>query len=371
MSGAGGEQEFPSPMFEGAEKKLVLYAADAGAAAGGDLRRVARAEWDAGLALAGCSVISVLPSAGGRDAGFDAYLLSESSLFVYARQVVVKTCGRTEPLKMVPTVARAAAAAGLAVSSVTYSRSNFQQPELQPAPHSDGFAAEAQVLDALFPGAAGAPPSKSRICGQAHSFAPCCEQPLRWHAYVNECAGAPAAARDSTLEVAMLELDACAAARYHRRPALAPSEDGALATAAGGIGAVLRGYATDSFMFEPCGYSLNGAKDGRYATVHITPEHCCSFASFETNDPELHTAATVALVVAALQPRRFSVALTQQGASPRAPAGDYLAALWRKGMRYTASAKTYRLGGSATVEHVTFSAEARSPPATPPSPGGL
>ena len=37
----------------------------------------------------------------------------------------------------------------------------------------------------------------------------------------------------------------------------------------------------DDYVFEPCGYSMNGVDGGTFSTVHITPEEGFSYASFE------------------------------------------------------------------------------------------
>jgi S-adenosylmethionine decarboxylase len=37
----------------------------------------------------------------------------------------------------------------------------------------------------------------------------------------------------------------------------------------------------DDYVFEPCGYSMNGVEGGTFSTVHITPEEGFSYASFE------------------------------------------------------------------------------------------
>ena len=37
----------------------------------------------------------------------------------------------------------------------------------------------------------------------------------------------------------------------------------------------------DDYVFEPCGYSMNGVEGGTFSTVHITPEQGFSYASFE------------------------------------------------------------------------------------------
>ena len=61
----------------------------------------------------------------------DAYVLSESSLFVYADRLVLKTCGTTRLLEAVPELLALAAGLGLAARRCKYSRASFLVPEHQ------------------------------------------------------------------------------------------------------------------------------------------------------------------------------------------------------------------------------------------------
>jgi len=92
--------------FEGPEKLLALRFApnveslpecqramvERGTRLGGriGLRRVPKSTWESMLDLVKCKVLSVETSP-----DVDAYLLSESSMFVYPHKLILKTCGTT------------------------------------------------------------------------------------------------------------------------------------------------------------------------------------------------------------------------------------------------------------------------------------
>ena len=65
------------------------------------------------------------------NAHFDAYVLSESSLFVYADRLVLKTCGTTRLLDAVPALLDLAAGLALEARRCKYSRASFLFPEHQ------------------------------------------------------------------------------------------------------------------------------------------------------------------------------------------------------------------------------------------------
>ena len=251
------------PGFEGSEKKLVIDFAGVGS-----MRTVPRVEIDAFLSAAKCTIISQTSTE-----LFDSYVLSESSLFIYPHQVIVKTCGTTSLLYCLPKLLASGSKIGLFPEFVSFTRSNYKYPEVQPDVHKD-FDSEVNYLNQYF-------------CGEAYILGPL--NGTRWHVYTAEVQ-LPSKIEyfprhEQTFEVVMTHLEPAATARFFRLK----SDPEALVynakkvTQESGIDKLIPNSIVDDFLFEPCGYSCNGVIDGTYFTIHVTPEDHCSFASFETN----------------------------------------------------------------------------------------
>ena len=66
----------------------------------------------------------------------------------------------------------------------------------------------------------------------------------------------------------------------------------------------------DDYLFEPCGYSMNGiTKVGHYMTIHITPEPDFSYVSFETNVPQASYKDIINRVVDIFKPGKVVVTI--------------------------------------------------------------
>ncbi|KFA75897.1 hypothetical protein S40288_09683 [Stachybotrys chartarum IBT 40288] len=153
--------------FEGPEKLLEVWfapsadALPAGAKPDG-LKSVRAETWVGMLDMVNCQILSVLES----DA-MDAYLLSESSMFVFPHKLILKTCGTTTLLLGLQRMLHIAAAdagfpfhnAGEAANiraaatpyRVFYSRKNFLFPDRQQGPHKS-WKSEVKYLDDTFEG---------------------------------------------------------------------------------------------------------------------------------------------------------------------------------------------------------------------------
>ena len=113
-----------------------------------------------------------------------------------------------------------------------------------------------------------------------------------------------------TLEVCMTGLDPGRAAQFARHPDFAGA---AAVTAATGVRALLPGADVDDFVFDPCGYSMNGVEGPAFSTIHVTPEPDCSYASVELCGyaaEGLCPSSVVAHVAAIFAPARMSVAMS-------------------------------------------------------------
>lgn len=156
-----------STAFEGPEKLLEVWFSDSPsslpvATAPAGLKAVPADAWKDMLDLVNCKVLSIVESA-----HVDAYLLSESSMFVFPHKLVLKTCGTTTLLSGLPRILEIAALkanfphqvadqiAGTGTFAIPYrvfySRKNFLFPDRQRGPHRS-WRDEVKSLDRLFSG---------------------------------------------------------------------------------------------------------------------------------------------------------------------------------------------------------------------------
>lgn len=124
------------------------------------LKSVPEEIWKDMLDIVNCKVLSIVASE-----DVDAYLLSESSMFVWPHKLILKTCGTTTLLSGLPRILEIAAlfggfpkstappSRGIAVAAapyrVFYSRKNFLFPDRQRGPHRS-WRDEVRSMDKLF-----------------------------------------------------------------------------------------------------------------------------------------------------------------------------------------------------------------------------
>jgi len=153
--------------FEGPEKLLEVWFSPSSdnlynCSEPAGLKAVPAETWKTMLDLVNCKVLSIVESA-----EVDAYLLSESSMFVWPHKLILKTCGTTTLLCGLPRIleiatlfggyARSTApdVHGMEVAAapyrVFYSRKNFLFPDRQRGPHRS-WRDEVYSLDKLFVG---------------------------------------------------------------------------------------------------------------------------------------------------------------------------------------------------------------------------
>ncbi|RHY43156.1 hypothetical protein DYB34_011844 [Aphanomyces astaci] len=282
--------------FEGPEKNLEIDFTDAGHPDG--LRALSRTQLDALCDAAKCTILSKVSNA-----SLDAYVLSESSLFVYPRKLLMKTCGTTTLLKTLPLVMEYLHELGMSIDKVRYSRKNFLQPEEQHFPHTS-FSAEVEFLNDFFPN------------GVAHVLGPITGD--HWYSYnwdadthgPNSPSNSSERKNEHTVHMLMQDMHADVAAHFFKRD---NGMDGVEMSAASGIRDLVPNAILDSFAFEPCGYSMNSIEDDVYSTIHITPESHCSYASFETNDKVGAYAPMVERVLAVFRPSKMTLTMSILG----------------------------------------------------------
>ncbi len=264
------------PAFEGPEKKLemILFSPQPG------LRSDENGRWQGVVRASGAEIISKIS---GTD--MDAYLLSESSLFVREDRILMITCGRTTLVQALPEILRTVDKNNVAF--LFYEQKNFMFPKEQPS----DFENDVALITASFPG-------KHYKLGPAN------------YDHVNVFYSSHAKARpeaDVTLQILMHNLEADAMQLFCKNGNMTAD---AMLRESGIHRIYRRPMQTDGYLFSPCGYSMNGIDGNDYFTVHVTPHLSSSYVSFESNIKETDYSPTIEKVIAIFRPGRFSLVLT-------------------------------------------------------------
>lgn len=283
------------------------------------LRSLTRSDIDSILNAAACNVLSVISNE-----HVDAYLLSESSLFVSDMHLMIKTCGATRLLHALPVILKLVhEKLPLQVTLVQFSRVSYFFPNEQTPPHNS-FRSEVAFLD-------------DHLLTTGKVYETPCANGSSWYLYFADMSDRYSELQQSTqaiscstmniqalwkshssqaLEIYMFDLDPCVMRlfMYHERTHFVGIDkeiDGTTARAS--IKTLLPDEAiVDAFNFDPCGYSMNAVMGDAYYSIHVSPEPEASYVSFETTKTEL-LPQLIASVVKLFQPGRFKVAVIESG----------------------------------------------------------
>lgn len=292
--------------FEGTEKRIEIdFRGD------GSLRNAPRSDWETVVTLSATQILNCKETD-----QFTSFLLSESSLLVYSRKAIIKTCGSTVPLKAVPKLLSIGKEQGLECEWMCYSRKNFIAPEEQPHEHQS-MEQEVEACKMVF-----------GSVGDAYVLGPLTGEHWLFYDALYLTVTNYLERGDFTIDVMMYDLPKDVQEVFHTTEPEGSRAGAEAMTKQSGLGAIaaFMNAEVDDYCFESCGYSCNMHSDLSYAMVHVTPQDLCSYASFETNFgstlkglPERPLEETLnellGKVIAAFRPGRLTVTLLQdQGA---------------------------------------------------------
>lgn len=275
------------------------------------LRTLSKNDLDLVCKRARCTILSSVSNQ-----YLDAYVLSESSLFVYNYMIVLKTCGTTTLLRCLAVLIELARSKlNLELDWVGYSRKNFNFPDDQRFPHGSFH----QELEYLY--------SHKNLCdklnGNGYTLGPITDD--HWFVFVADktVRSQMDLDNDRVLNIMMFDIDVDIGNLFYYHKYQRSNIDGKKAeteeeevrrisfeqTRAAGIDALCPGALFDPRAFEPCGYSMNAILYKSYCTMHITPEEGSSYASFETNQKLASYTSLINNVVRTFKPKKFVMTL--------------------------------------------------------------
>ncbi|MGS0680109.1 adenosylmethionine decarboxylase [Shewanella sp. 125m-7] len=230
--------------FEGSEKKIELQINPCCAS----LRSLPHSFWQQVLSLADAEILSSLSNA-----YCDAYVLSESSLFVWQHKVLLITCGNT---RLVDAVIFIIDKIGIDhISDLSYQRKSEFLSYLQ----ATRFEDDVEKL-------------QNKLAGTAYRIGHLDNH----HHYLFQSTQAQVQKASASLLMYHIKGEV---AQYLRSDRQSSAEVRNLL----GLDRLLPEFEFDDYLFQPCGYSINGLFEDKFLTIHITPQERSSYVSIETN----------------------------------------------------------------------------------------
>lgn len=264
--------------FEGSEKKVELVMSNDSVS----LRHLGKDFWANIVAQCDAEILSSISNE-----KCDAYLLSESSLFVWDHHFLMLTCGTTTLVNSLNAFLDYVESSNKGqldqIQSIIFQRKNEYQSHLQ----KTSFEQDIIKLEQRLSGVA----FQLGNLDSHHNYIYHLDKPYT------------PAQTDKTFELLMYHIDG-EAADYLRTERQCAIKIKHLLN----LEELLPDFEINDYVFEPFGYSMNAIKDDKYATMHITPQENSSYVSFETNlDINEHEMNIFAHLVQQLNPCSFDI----------------------------------------------------------------
>ncbi|MCO4793152.1 MAG: adenosylmethionine decarboxylase [Bacteriovoracaceae bacterium] len=231
--------------FEGSEKKFeVIFS-------GVDLRSLGLDFYRNLVSKSGAEILSQVSNE-----ECDAFLLSESSLFVWKDRLLMITCGKTTLIHSLSFLIERVGIEKL--ESLIFQRKNEYYSHLQETRFVDDLKILKETIDGTY-----------LLFGNEHEHHNCLFHYNKPYKPIED---------DKTFELLMYDISETSS-DFLIREGHSPEEIRSFFD----FERILPGFEINDHVFEPYGYSMNAINGDRYCTMHVTPQKHCSYVSFETN----------------------------------------------------------------------------------------
>lgn len=204
-----------------------------------------------------------------------AYLLSESSLFVWDDHFIIVTCGETSLINAIEFFIKRVSPND--VTQLIFQRKNEYFAQAQPS----SFLDDIKTLQQHFNGNA----SRFGALDSHHNYL--------YHLDKQSQPAAP------SYELLAYQISQQASSMLCEKNLNSAKIRDFLQ-----LDQLLAGFVIDDYVFEPYGYSLNAIRDSQYLTIHVTPQETSSYVSVETN---LKLITMLPLLLERLAPASFDL----------------------------------------------------------------